>query len=106
MVDIQNGFLQIPYFNTGPLVCWKMYRIIAVAFHLGMTANSGHWRAALYQSNRWLLYDDGRLPEQMSELSNDVQRQMHLIWLIDAASVRTPLSAAANAVASLARAGS
>ena len=99
LVDIQNGYLQIPHFNIDSQICWKRYRIAALAFHVGMTASRGHWRAALFHSNRWFIYDDGKLPEQMSELPNEIQRQVHLIWMIDADLVRTPLATAASAVA-------
>ena len=99
IVDLQHGLIQIPYFNADSQVCWKNYRIAALAFHIGQTARSGHWRAALFHCNRWFVYDDGKLPEQMSELTIDIQRQVNLIWLIDAELDRTPLATTAAAAA-------
>ena len=71
-------------------VQWKSFRIIAIAFHIGERATSGHWRTALFHHHRWFAYDDGMLPVQYPELPIAIQKQAILIWLISV-SDRTPL---------------
>ena len=102
-VDLQDGILQLPYFNGEHQISWKPYRIAAVAFHIGRNSSSGHWRAALFHQNRWFVYDDGCLPEQMTRLSLTIQKQVNQIWLIDCALDRTPLAATAAASVHLGR---
>ena len=102
-VDLQDGILQLPYFNGEHQISWKPYRIAAVAFQIGRNSSSGYWRAALFHQNRWFGYDDGCLPEQMTRLSLTIQKQVNQIWLIDCALDRTPLAETATASAHLGR---
>ena len=93
-VDFHDGLLQLPHFTADNQICWKSYRIVAVAFHIGNRTSSGHWRAALFHQNKWFVYDDGRLPDQMDHLTPDIQAQVTQIWLINLELDRTPLAAA------------
>ena len=67
-----------------------------MAFHIGPYSSSGHWRAALFHHNRWFVYDDGQLPEQMTHLHLTIQKQVNQIWLLDCALDRTPLAGTAS----------
>jgi len=89
-IDFQTGLVQMPYFDETRTVQWKSFRIIAIAFHIGERATSGHWRTALFHHHRWFAYDDGMLPVQYPELPIAIQKQAILIWLISV-SDRTPL---------------
>ena len=108
MTPLKNSFHFEKYFisdNIGSSVysdnqiCWKSYRIVAVAFHIGNRTSSGHWRAALFHQNKWFVYDDGRLPDQMDHLTPDIQAQVTQIWLINLELDRTPLAAAVASAA-------
>ena len=96
-VDLQDGQLLLPYFTAESEIGWKNYHIVAVAFHIGRNPASGHWRAALHHKSRWFVYDDGRLPEQMTQLTQEIQRQISQVWLL--ACDRTPMADAARAAA-------
>ena len=95
-VDLQDGIIQLPYFNDAHQTLWKPFRVAAVAFHIGPYSSSGHWRAALFHHNRWFVYDDGQLPEQMTHLHLTIQKQVNQIWLLDCALDRTPLARIAS----------
>jgi len=92
-VDLRDGLLKLPFLNTDLQICWKTYRIIAIAFHIGKHSASGHWRAALYHQCKWFVYDDGRLPEQMDQLPSEIHQQVSQIWMVDNCLDRTPLAA-------------
>ena len=93
-IDFQTGLVQMPFFDVTRTVQWKSFRIIAIAFHIGVRTTSGHWRTALFHNHSWFAYDDGMLPVQYTDLPMDIQRQAILIWLISAD--RTPLGSASS----------
>ena len=97
-IDLQDGQLQLPFF-TGSGIGWKNYRAVAVALHIGHNPASGHWRAALAHRCKWFVYDDGRLPEQMPQLTQEIQRQISQVWFLACEPDRTPMADAARAAA-------
>ena len=63
-------------------VTYLPFCIAAVAYHIGHTPNTGHHRTALRYHGKWLVYDDNKLPDQLSELSDDILRNITMLWLI------------------------
>ena len=72
-------------------VAFQPFSIAAVAYHIGHTPNTGHHRTALKYHGQWLVYDDNRLPDHYSVLSDEVLRNITMIWLVqpNATAVRT-----------------
>ena len=62
-------------------VTFLPFCIAAIAYHIGHTPNTGHHRTALKYHGQWLVYDDNRLPDHLSELSDDILRNITMIWL-------------------------
>ena len=72
-------------------VAFQPFSIAAVAYHIGHTPHTGHHRTALKYHGQWLVYDDNRLPDHSSVLSDEVLRNITMIWLVQptAITVRT-----------------
>ena len=80
-LDIGDGRVQIPIFDEAGTVHMYTYRISALVFHLGLTPAQGHYRCAIQMEDSWLVYDDGRLPDRVEQLPNDILQQTCLFWL-------------------------
>ena len=70
------------YLNDAEHIHFFEYKICAIVYHLGATPITGHYRAALRCESRWLVYDDGVLPESMHTLSEQIHSNVVLLWLI------------------------
>ena len=70
------------YINDAEHIHFFEYEICAIVYHLGATPITGHYRAALRCESRWLVYDDGVLPESMHTLSEQIHSNVVLLWLI------------------------
>jgi hypothetical protein len=67
------------------------FHLVAVTYHLGLSPNSGHHRATLRYQGHWLSYDDNRLPDSISELTDEILCNATMLWLVqpNATAVRT-----------------
>ena len=63
---------------------FHLYEIAGFIYHLGRTPNSGHYRAVLCCHNKWLIYDDGKLPDPMHTISDYILRNTVMFWLLPA----------------------
>ena len=80
-ICLGDDTLQIPIFTSMGTVIHKQFYISAVIFHIGSNTSSGHYRCAVKQHNLWYIYDDGRLPDQCSALSDLILTQLCLVWI-------------------------
>ena len=71
-----------PVHTQVPIYTQSMYEICGIVYHLGSTPLSGHYRAALRYKGQWLLYDDGKVPAQIPELTDTILRNATLFWCI------------------------
>ena len=93
-IDLQDGFVLMPHFRSDTTLSWIKYHVAAVAFHIGHCATSGHWRTALlFHRDIWYESDDGALLDRMTHLTNSIQEQIQLIWLIKHDLDRIPAAA-------------
>ena len=58
------------------------FHLVAVTYHLGLSPNSGHHRATLRYQGHWLSYDDNRLPDVLSELTDEILCNATMLWLV------------------------
>jgi hypothetical protein len=58
------------------------YFVAGLIYHLGPHAHSGHYRAVLRTHDRWMAYEDNRLPDQYQELPAEICANIVLIFLI------------------------
>ena len=83
-IDIGANRISFPYFLTAEGdIQMKQYDIAAITYHLGQSPNSGHHRAALRYHGFWMLYDDNRLPDKQTMLSDLILCNLTMIWLVD-----------------------
>ena len=59
-----------------------MFELCGLIFHIGSSFHSGHYRAALRYRGHWMIYDDGKVPEQAETLSDMILRNATLYWFI------------------------
>ena len=82
-VQLMSDIVHFPCFaDAEGNVIFLPFHIAAVAYHIGNTPNTGHHRTALKYHGQWLAYDDNRLPDHLSELSDDILRNLPMIWLV------------------------
>ena len=82
-VQLMSDIVHFPCFaDAEGNVIFLPFHIAAVAYHIGNTPNTGHHRTALKYHGQWLAYDDNRLPDHLSELSDDILRNLTMIWLV------------------------
>ena len=77
--------VRFPCYTTAEHIHFFEFEICAIVYHIGATPISGHYRAALRCGQRWLVYDDGVLPESMDNLHEQIHSNVVLIWLIPTA---------------------
>ena len=70
------------YTNQEEHIHFFEYEICSIVYHLGDSPITGHYRAALRCGSRWLVYDDGVLPDSMSTLPAEIHANVVLVWLI------------------------
>ena len=63
-------------------IAFLPFRIAAISYHIGADPNTGHHRTALKYQGNWLVYDDNRLPDRISFLSDEILCNITMIWLI------------------------
>ena len=82
-IDFSDNCLHFPFFsNLDGTVDKIMFEICGVIFHIGPNATSGHYRAALRYRGAWLIYDDGRVPDRATHLSDFILRNCIMIWCV------------------------
>ena len=82
-IDIPDNCIHFPCFsNLSGDVDMIMFEICGLIYHIGSSPHSGHYRAALRYNGSWLIYDDGKVPEQVDELSDTILRNVTLFWCI------------------------
>ena len=78
-----NTTVRFPcYTNVEGDIHFFSYDICALVFHIGATPITGHYRAALRCHNKWMVYEDGQLPDSMQSLTPAIQQNVVLFWLI------------------------
>ena len=91
-INIHSNIISFPCF-ANPLGEIQMmpFHLVAVTYHLGLSPNSGHHRATLRYQGHWLSYDDNRLPDSISELTDEILCNATMLWLVqpNATAVRT-----------------
>ena len=81
-IDI-TSHVALPCFADGAIQ-WHSFTVTAICYHLGQSFLSGHWRTAVWQGmpwNRWLNYDDGKLPEISTSIPASVFSNWCVVWL-------------------------
>ena len=63
-------------------VTFDVFDICAITFHIGASPLAGHYRTALRYQKRWMIYEDGRPPDQVVTLPESVLRNSVLFWLV------------------------
>ena len=58
------------------------YAVCGLAFHLGEDLQSGHYRCGLFHKQKWLLYDDGKIPHQCAKLPSQILCETVYMWLV------------------------
>eukprot|EP00435_Cladocopium_sp_Y103_P069123 s396_g32.t1 len=84
-IGFPNNHILFPCFSdrAGEVqVDLDQFEICGVVFHLGISPHHGHYQAALRYRGGWMVYDDNRLPVQVSQLSDSILRNCVLIWLV------------------------
>ena len=82
-IDFSDNCLHFPFFsNLDGTVDKIMFEICGVIYHIGPNATSGHYRAALRYRGAWLIYDDGRVPDRATHLSDFILRNCIMIWCV------------------------
>ena len=82
-VAIGADFVYCPcFFNAEGDIHMRRYDIAAITFHLGNSPNSGHHRTALRYHGFWLVYDDNRIPDKQTTLTDEILCNLTMIWLI------------------------
>ena len=80
-IEISNTVRFPSFSNDRGDIHFYQYQVSALVYHIGSTPISGHYRTALQCGPKWFIYEDGRLPDQFSELTEQIQRNAVLIWL-------------------------
>ena len=96
-----SSTVRFPSFvNVDGHVHFYQYAVSAVIFHVGHTPFTGHYRAALKCGHKWFAYEDGRLPDQLTELSTQILANIVMIWLTPLTDLhdRTPRPASLDGV--------
>ena len=91
-VDCPRNQILMPHFcNSDGDITHAPMELCGVIFHLGASPHTGHYRAGLRHNGNWLLYEDGRIPDKVSELPDWVCRNSVLLWFVQpsASAVRT-----------------
>ena len=74
--------VRFPYFTQdGDAVNFQDMMVCGLIYHLGATPITGHYRAVLNCGHRWLDYEDGQLPDSMTQLSARIQTNVVMVWL-------------------------
>ena len=74
--------VRFPFFlNEEGAVHFFEYKVCGLIYHLGATPITGHYRAVLNCDNRWLNYEDGRLPDSLHTLTDQIQSNVVMLWL-------------------------
>ena len=82
-IDFPSNSVFFPHFSDiHGTVDMLQYEICGLIYHSGTSFHSGHYRAALRYRNMWFLYDDGKLPDRVTDLSEQILRNVTLLWLI------------------------
>jgi len=63
-------------------VTFDVFDVCAITFHIGASPHAGHYRTALKYQQRWMIYEDGRPPDQVVTLPESVLRNSVLFWLV------------------------
>lgn len=61
---------------------FDVFDVCAITFHIGASPHAGHYRTALKYQQRWMIYEDGRPPDQVVTLPESVLRNSVLFWLV------------------------
>ena len=78
------GSFQLYYVFGGKHDKRHGFAVVAVSYHEGSSFQTGHWRTVIWQgppSNRWLNYDDGKLPDSSVMLPSTVRSNWCMAWL-------------------------
>jgi hypothetical protein len=89
---LHSNIIQFPCFaDATGVISFLPFHLVAVTFHLGHSPNSGHHRAALRYRGGWLVYDDNRLPDHITTLTDEILSNATMFWLVrpNATAVRT-----------------
>jgi len=82
-IILPHGPISFPCFAETPdQIAFESFRIAAITYHLGVSPNSGHHRTALKYRGHWLVYDDGRLPDALPDLTDEILCNLTTLWLI------------------------
>ena len=86
MQQIQiDSTVRFPYFlNDEGDVHFYLFEVCALIFHLGQSPHTGHYKAVLNCNDKWLMYDDGQIPEPLDILTADILTNVVMVWLIPA----------------------
>ena len=68
----------------------RSFQVVALAFHVGSSPTSGHYRTAIRTDVDWKLYDDGTIPLSTPTLPHEIFRQVVLLWLVRTQTDETP----------------
>ena len=77
-----SDFCLLPCYIEGQIQ-WISYHLIGVTYHTGDDYQRGHWQSSLWQSppyQRWLHYDDGKVPTQSITLIPHIHQNWCLAW--------------------------
>ena len=82
-IDIGQNTVRFPCFsNKEGDVTFDTFAVCAIVFHLGSSPLSGHYRSALRYQKQWMLYEDARPPDRVTQLPDFVLRNSVMFWLV------------------------
>ena len=83
LIDIADNSICFPFFsNWEGDVIFDSFEICAIIYHLGTSPLAGHYRVALRYQKQWMIYEDGRPPDQTKTLPDTVLRNSVMYWLV------------------------
>ena len=83
LIDIADNSIRFPFFsNWEGDVIFDSFEICAIIYHLGTSPLAGHYRVALRYQKQWMIYEDGRPPDQTKTLPDTVLRNSVMYWLV------------------------
>ena len=97
-----SNTVRFPFFtNSEGDVHFYEFQVCGLIYHVGASPITGHYRAVLNCGSRWLDYDDGRLPDTLTELTAHICANIVMVWLKptiphDRTTLDGPLLAAPN----------
>jgi hypothetical protein len=73
--------VRFPIFLDDDTSHFHLFDVIGFVYHLGPTADCGHYRAVLKSQHNWLAYEDNQIPDQHVTLSDEILRNVVLVML-------------------------